>query len=71
MAFKPSPLLLRRPYGVVGQAPNGQIKQCAVTPLPAGCDCTALPVTASVPVALTVSLNCTRPGSTGVPVVGK
>src|SRR2546428_6272131 len=27
MAFKPSPLLLRCPYGVVGQAPNGQIKQ--------------------------------------------
>ncbi len=70
MAFKPSSLLLRPPYGAVGQTPNGQIKQCAVTPLPTGCDATSLPK-ASVPVALTVSLNCTRPGSIPVPALGK
>jgi len=66
----PPPSRAGRPYGVVGQAPNGQIKQLAVTPKPAGCDATGLPK-ASVPVALTVSLNCTRPGLTGVPVLGK
>ena len=34
--ISPPPSRAGRPYGVVGQAPNGQIKQLAVTPLPTG-----------------------------------
>ncbi len=77
MGGSPSPLevyMLRVYYGVgavAGQKPNGQIRQLAVSPLPAGCDSIATFPKGFVPVALTVSLNCARPGDMGVNVFGK